>query len=178
LTIDGERSLAWAEALGVSARARQAGACPGNLFDELETAVCKNTLEGEMTASARAYHILLLAFGGTAARRVFPIVRIQRIHFILSTQFSDRSLTVDGLAARHGLHRSTLYRQFRDHYGLTPKTFLIRKRVQHALSLLKETALPVQEIAMLSGFTDIAHFSKSIKAATGYSPRSFRAERL
>ncbi|MDL2206725.1 response regulator [Eubacteriales bacterium OttesenSCG-928-N13] len=47
-------------------------------------------------------------------------------------------------------------------------------RVDRAKELLREPTLKVHEIATLTGFQDVAHFSKTFKKITGLSPVEYR----
>ncbi|NLG24181.1 MAG: response regulator [Clostridiales bacterium] len=47
-------------------------------------------------------------------------------------------------------------------------------RVERAKELLREPSLKVHEIASLTGFLDVAHFSKTFKRITGLTPVEFR----
>lgn len=47
-------------------------------------------------------------------------------------------------------------------------------RVDRAKELLREPSLKVHEIASLTGFLDVAHFSKTFKKITGMTPVEFR----
>ena len=51
-------------------------------------------------------------------------------------------------------------------------------RVEQARRLLMDPALRVHEVAERTGFSDVAHFSKSFKKFTGCTPGEYRNEKL
>ena len=53
-------------------------------------------------------------------------------------------------------------------------TFL---RLERARQLLRETTLPVLDVALATGFVSASHFSRSYRARFGFSPRTERAGR-
>ena len=99
----------------------------------------------------------------------FPAIRICR------ERFSDPDLNVNRLADELAMDRSTLRRIFQSKMCMTPSDYLAKLRIQHALSLLEQTRLPLAEIADRCGFSDISYFCRVIRRAVGVSPGSFRA---
>jgi AraC family transcriptional regulator len=63
---------------------------------------------------------------------------------------------------------------FRVSFGMPPSAWIAERRLEQARSLLKTTALPLQQIADLCGYADLSHFGHRFRAATGTSPRSYR----
>jgi len=47
-------------------------------------------------------------------------------------------------------------------------------RIARAKELLANPALRIHEIAEETGFSDVAHFSRSFKKITGYTPGEYR----
>lgn len=59
-------------------------------------------------------------------------------------------------------------------FGLPLAAWLRRNRLQRARQLLADTAWPVARIAAETGFTDLQHFNKAMRAFTGRAPRALR----
>jgi AraC-like DNA-binding protein len=78
------------------------------------------------------------------------------------------------LAERHGVSREHLSRCFRARVGVSPGPYLAQERLARALDLLRQTALPVVEVARQAGFASTHTLARQVRAATGCSPRSLR----
>lgn len=91
----------------------------------------------------------------------------------LSKNFSHR-LKINHLADYIGINRSYLTNSFKKSVGLSPQEFLVNLRMNKAVSLLKETALPISTISIQVGYDDPLAFSKIFKQKYGVSPRAYR----
>ena len=98
---------------------------------------------------------------------------IRKIHTFMRKHLAE-PVTLEDLAAAAGLTKYHFLRQYRGKTGKTPVQVLWEIRCSEAVSLLKYTALPIKEIAARTGFSDLAHFSRRIKAFSGLIPREFR----
>ena len=84
-------------------------------------------------------------------------------------------LRVGDLIRASGLDRRTLERRFAKHFSRSPAEMIRRHRVDSAAKLLRDTALPVSEIARVSGFRLPQHLAVAFKAITGQTPTDYRA---
>jgi AraC family transcriptional regulator len=80
------------------------------------------------------------------------------------------------IAESVGVHPVHLARVFRQAFGCTPGEFLRRHRLQRGAVLLRETAHPISDVALSSGFADQSHFSKAFKKGFGVSPGAYRRD--
>lgn len=83
-------------------------------------------------------------------------------------------VNVNIIAEMLGVHRSTLSRILTEKMNTSPGRYLLQVRIQRALSLLRNTDLPVHVISRKVGLPDPAHFARLIHSATGMSPGAFR----
>lgn len=81
---------------------------------------------------------------------------------------------IDDIAERIGISRSHLCNTFKKELKMTPQEYLIKLRMEHAASLLKNTAEPIQIVAAESGYEDSLSFSKVFKQKFQMSPKEFR----
>ncbi len=90
-----------------------------------------------------------------------------------------RSPTMPGslktLADRHGVSREHFTRCFRSRMGETPGRYAARVRLERALDLLAQTALPVLEVARQAGFASPHTLARQLRAATGRPPSALRS---
>jgi AraC family transcriptional activator of pobA len=52
------------------------------------------------------------------------------------------------------------------------------RHLQEAKRLLLFTALTVNQVALIAGYPDPAHFARSFRAQTGLTPRAWREARM
>jgi AraC-like DNA-binding protein len=81
---------------------------------------------------------------------------------------------VRSLAQRCNLSVSQFQREFRRCFGLTPTGYLQGVRLLMARWKLAHTDLPVGEIALICGFYDQSHFTRTFSRAMGLNPLAYR----
>lgn len=173
-TMDGPLATSVTTSLGLVAAVYNAGPAPLPLFRRMESTIRNQSQAAERQASAIAYQLLTIAVSGHRTgnedHRVNEAVRI--IH----REWDQPLLCVKQLADRLHLHRSSLSRRFEKAVGIPPVAYLVRLRVQNALSMLKQTDKPIAEVAVLCGYNDPNYFARLMHRYTGLSPRRFRSE--
>lgn len=75
------------------------------------------------------------------------------------------------------IERTYLYRLFKDITGSSPQEYLLDYRIRRACTLLKETGLPVNDIARSVGYDDALYFSRLFKQRKGRTPTQYRREK-
>ncbi len=65
-------------------------------------------------------------------------------------------------------------RLFSAAYNTTPQKYLTNIRIRRACALLKESSLPITEIALRCGFSDSNYFSRAFRKANGITPTQYR----
>jgi AraC family transcriptional regulator len=65
-------------------------------------------------------------------------------------------------------------RAFKESTGLSPHQFVLRRRVERALQMLKETRVNLADIAYDLGFSSQGHFTTVFSKIVGVSPSSYR----
>jgi len=84
-------------------------------------------------------------------------------------------LDLDAFAREFGMAPATLRRRFSAAYGMPPKAFQLRLRLDRAKELLALTDDAVETIAEAVGFADSFYFSRLFHAREGLAPSAFRA---
>jgi AraC-like DNA-binding protein len=84
-------------------------------------------------------------------------------------------LDVPALAAIALVSEAHFIRTFRATFGETPHRYLQRRRVERAMSRLRETDDTVTDICMRVGFTSLGTFSRTFREIVGASPSEYRA---
>jgi AraC-like DNA-binding protein len=99
--------------------------------------------------------------------------RLRRVDAALTQIATTQGmLSIDGLAARTGVTRRHLERQFRDEVGLRVKQVARITRIQSVLAVVQsQRSLSGAEIAARFGYSDQAHLIHECRALTGSTPR-------
>ncbi len=115
-----------------------------------------------VTAAADAQHLRDLAL----LRRVRD--RIDREY--------DQPLDVEGLA--RGVHMSAghLSRQFRQAYGEPPYAYLMTRRIERSMALLRRGDLSVTDVCFAVGCSSLGSFSSRFTELVGVSPSVYRRQ--
>lgn len=108
------------------------------------------------------------AVGGlsSAARR--------RVLAFVDAHLDGADLSLPRLAAEAHLSEFHFARMFRASLGCTVHDWVAARRLDRARALLRETALPLADIAAACGYAGASHLSRHVKAATGATPGQFR----
>lgn len=78
------------------------------------------------------------------------------------------------LASAAGLSVTQFLRAFRQDMGVPPHKYLVRRRMERAISLLRSPLVSVAEVADESGFCTVAHFVASFRRVMGVTPAAVR----
>jgi AraC-like DNA-binding protein len=89
-------------------------------------------------------------------------------------QHYSAALRVSQLASSAHLSPDRFSEIFGSIMGRTPRDYIRHVRLEHAKRLLLTSALPVSEVARVTGFRDSPYFARAFRAAIGLSPRAFR----
>lgn len=88
---------------------------------------------------------------------------------------SHESWPVHRLAQVSAVSTAHFARSFKDAFGVPPHRYLLTRRIERALALLRDTDLPVTEIAFQTGWKSLGTFGRIFRDITGDNPASLRA---
>jgi AraC family transcriptional regulator len=83
-------------------------------------------------------------------------------------------VSLDELSLAVGVHPVTISKHFRKYFACTLGEYLRKLKVEKSIILVKNSRLPLTEIAYQCGFADQSHFTKVFKETTGFLPKEFR----
>jgi len=89
----------------------------------------------------------------------------------------DKDLKLDFLSHIRFTSKYHLLRIFKRYYGLTPRKYLMNKRIEKSKENLIN-GMTVTETCFAVGFESLGSFSKLFKTKTGKSPSIFQKEQL
>jgi AraC-like DNA-binding protein len=87
---------------------------------------------------------------------------------------TEGKVTVSDLAKAAMCSPTHLRRLFQKAIGMSPKEWLLERRLQKAAQLLQTTDKTVQQIADICGFESLSHFIRYFKAKFGTTPSQYR----
>ena len=87
---------------------------------------------------------------------------------------SHEDWPVHRLARVSAVSASHFARSFKAAFGVPPHRYLLTRRIERASALLRDTDLPVTEIAFRAGWSSLGTFGRTFRDVTGQSPGEAR----
>lgn len=88
---------------------------------------------------------------------------------------SHEEWPVERLARVSGVSQAHFARSFKDAFGVPPHRYLLTRRIERAMALLRDTELSITEIAFQTGWNSLGTFGRTFRDVTGESPGGLRA---
>lgn len=98
---------------------------------------------------------------------------IKKIHRQL-TEHPEQRFTIEELSKQYLINTSTLKEVFKAVYSLPIATYMKEYRMEQAMKLLRETKIPISEIADRMGYETQGKFSKAFKDVAQVLPTEYR----
>ena len=107
------------------------------------------------------------------AQRLSDLARLRRVRDRIDREYAQ-PLDVEALA--RGVHMSAghLSRQFRAAYGEAPYSYLMTRRVERAMALLRRGDMTVTEVSIAVGCPSLGTFTTRFTELVGMPPGAFR----
>lgn len=105
-----------------------------------------------------------------------PVVSHQRMRQLLEFIETnlDQPLTLDAMAAHVGISPLYLARAFKAALGTSPHQYVLARRIERAKELLRNTEMPIIDVALSVGFSSQSHLSHWMIRQTGITPAVYR----
>lgn len=91
---------------------------------------------------------------------------------------SHEAWPVGRLARVSGVSQAHFARSFKQAFGLPPHRYLLTRRIERATALLRDTELPITEIAFQTGWGSLGTFGRTFRDITGHTPAAVRAREV
>ena len=75
------------------------------------------------------------------------------------------------------MNRAALSLHFKMVTGIAPYEYLVIRRIEYALNLLKETNMSIVEVPAHCGFNNLANFNRVFRKINGMTPSEYRKSR-
>ena len=111
----------------------------------------------------------------TDEQRLRDLVLLRRVRDRIDREYAQ-PLDVEALA--RGVHMSAghLSREFKRAYGEPPYSYLMTRRVERAMALLRRGDLSVTDVCFQVGCSSLGTFSTRFTELVGVSPSAYRAQ--
>jgi AraC-like DNA-binding protein len=88
---------------------------------------------------------------------------------------SHEEWPVRRLARVSGVSAAHFARSFKDAFGVPPHRYLLTRKLERAKALLRDTDLPITDIAFQTGWKSLGTFGRTFRDVLGESPGELRA---
>jgi len=155
------------EHIGWAVKAEIEAGCPGGrlFLDSLGLALATRLLHQHSTRS-QPIPTRRGGLGGTKLKRLLAHIE----------DHLDQDLSITDVAEVAGLSASHLKTVFREATGLPVHQYVLRRRVERAQTLLREGRLPINEIALSTGFAHQSHLARHMRRLLGVTPAEVKRQ--
>ena len=109
------------------------------------------------------------------AQRRRDLALLRRVRDRMDREYAQ-PLDVEALARDAGMSAGHLSRQFRLAYGESPYAYLMTRRIERAMALLRRGDLSVTEVCFEVGCSSLGTFSTRFTELVGIPPSAYRRE--
>jgi AraC-like DNA-binding protein len=118
-------------------------------------------------------HDLAVTSTPAAAQHLRDLARLRRVRDRIDREYA-RPLDVEALARSAHMSAGHLSRQFRLAYGESPYSYLMTRRIERAMALLRRGDLSVTEVCFEVGCSSLGTFSSRFTELVGMPPSAYR----
>ncbi|MBB3083260.1 helix-turn-helix transcriptional regulator [Geodermatophilus sabuli] len=109
------------------------------------------------------------------AQHLRDLARLRRVRDRIDREYAQ-PLDVEALARGAHMSAGHLSREFRAAYGESPYAYLMTRRVERAMALLRRGDLSVTEVCFAVGCSSLGTFSTRFTELVGVPPSVYRRE--
>jgi AraC-like DNA-binding protein len=106
-------------------------------------------------------------------QRLRDLARLRRVRDRIDREYAQ-PLDVEALARGAHMSAGHLSREFRRPYGESPYAYLMTRRIQRAMALLRRGDLSVTEVCFAVGCSSLGTFSSRFTELVGMPPSAYR----
>jgi len=108
-------------------------------------------------------------------QRLADLVRLRRVRDRIDREYAQ-PLDVEALARGAHLSAGHLSREFRAAFGESPYSYLMTRRIERAMALLRRGDLSVTEVCTAVGCSSLGTFSTRFTELVGVPPSVYRRQ--
>ncbi len=111
----------------------------------------------------------------SAAQRLRDLALLRRVRDRIDREYAQ-PLNVEALARSVNMSGGHLSREFRRAYGESPYSYLMTRRIERAMALLRRGDLSVTEVCFAVGCSSLGTFSTRFTELVGVPPSVYRRQ--
>jgi len=119
--------------------------------------------------------IVRMTGGPNVTQHLGDLARLRRVRDRIDREY-DRPLDIEALARGAHMSAGHLSREFRRAYGESPYSYLMTRRIERAMALLRRGDLSVTEVCFSVGCSSLGTFSTRFTELVGVPPSVYRRE--
>jgi AraC-like DNA-binding protein len=108
-----------------------------------------------------------------AQQRLRDLAQLRRVRDRIDREYAQ-PLDVEALARGAHMSAGHLSREFRTAYGESPYSYLMTRRIERAMALLRRGDLTVTEVCFAVGCSSLGTFSTRFTELVGMPPSTYR----
>lgn len=113
--------------------------------------------------------------GPVPAQRLSDLAWLRRVRDRIDREYTQ-ALDVEALARGAHMSAGHLSREFRRAYGESPYAYLMTRRIERAMALLRRGDLTVTEVCFTVGCSSLGTFSTRFTELVGTTPSTYRRQ--
>ena len=121
------------------------------------------------------WHDLAVDSTAASAQHLADLARLRRVRDRIDREYAQ-PLDVEALARDAHMSAGHFSRQFRRAYGESPYGYLMTRRIERAMALLRQGELSVTEVCFEVGCASLGTFSTRFTELVGMPPSAYRRE--
>ena len=146
------------------------------LFRTVVENYSKNSVSARFKVQG-AMNLLLSDFLSDASASAFDIAKFDEVLKYIDAHFSE-NITLSDLAAIMNISSMYFSNYFKRIFNISPKQYILNKRLMESQRLLLESRMTIKEIAYAVGFENENYFSEFFTSKVGISANKFRKREL
>ncbi len=131
--------------------------------------------ERRLASPVRRGTIAQVASRPAAAQHLRDLALLRRVRDRIDREYAQ-PLDVEALARGVNMSAGHLSRQFRLAYGESPYAYLMTRRIERAMALLRHGELSVTEVCFAVGCASLGTFSTRFTELVGVPPSTYRGQ--
>lgn len=102
------------------------------------------------------------------------------VHDIISylSRNINHKVSLEELEREFGTNRNKINSEFQKEMNTTVMKYFVLLRMQLAANIIRDTEIPITEVALRVGYFDVGHFSRTFKEIFHKTPREYHASRM